>query len=294
MNGARAVMNDQANIVDITETNLQEVLQQSVDKPVLLFIGVGADDVCTTQLAMAEALATSYQGKFILARLDAEARQTLAQQLVSQLQIAALPGYAVLHEGRPVEVLSGPQTEETLQAVLNPLTMTLAERVRQQVDALIEAGETDHALRLLQQILQEEPDNHTLQVLQVNLLLELGRMDDARQLLAILPADAEGIAQPKAKLAFYEMLADAPARNELEARLAEDANDHEARYQLAVRLVIADEIEQALDNLLIIVRRDRQFREDGARLLMIKVFDQLGAGNTIAKRYRGKLFGLMH
>ena len=287
-------MNDQTNIVDITETNLQEVLQQSVDKPVLLFVGVGSDDVCNTQLAVTEALVAAYQGKFILARLDAEAQRMMAQQLVSQLQITALPGHVILHEGRPVDVLSGPQTEEALKAVLNPLTMSPAERIRQQVDALIEAGETENALSLLQQILQEEPDNHALQVLQVNLLLELGRMDDARQLLAALPANAEGVAQPKAKLAFYEMVADAPARNELEACLAEDENDHEARYQLSVRQVIADDVEAALENLLVIVRRDRQFREDGARLLMIKVFEQLGAGNPVAKRYRGKLFGLMH
>ena len=199
-----------------------------------------------------------------------------------------------MHEGRPVEVMSGPQTEEKLRAVLDPVTMSPADLIRQQVDALIAEGETEHALMLLQQILQEEPDNQALQVLQVNLLLELGRLDDARQLMTALPDDAEGIAQPKAKLSFYEMVADAPARKVLEANLAEDESDHESRYQLAVRLVTADETEQALEHLLIIVRRDRQFREDGARLLMLKVFEQLGAGNPVAKRYRGKLFGLMH
>lgn len=287
-------MSEQVSIIDVTEANLQEVLQQSTEKPVLLFIGIGSDDTCKTQKAQCESLVLSYQGKFVLALLDAEQQQVMAQQLLSQVRATALPALVILHEGRPVEVLSGPQTEESLRQILVPITMSPAERVRQQVDALIEAGETEHALMILQQILQEEPGNHALQVLQVNLLLELGRIDDAQKLMAVLPADAEGIAQPKAKLAFYEMVADAPARNELEARLAEDENDHEARYQLAVRLVIADEIEQALDNLLVIVRRDRQFREDGARLLMIKVFDQLGAGNPVAKRYRSKLFGLMH
>ena len=112
--------------------------------------------------------------------------------------------------------------------------------------------------------------------------------------MAALPEDAPGIAQPRAKLSFYEMVADAPARNVLEARLAENDSDHEARYQLAIRMVIADENEQALEQLLTIVRRDRTFRDDGARLLMLQVFDQLGQGNPIAKRYRGKLFGLMH
>ena len=287
-------MNEQSFVVDVTEANIQEVLQQSVDQPVLLYIGMQSDPACSAQLGVLETLAASYQGKLILAKVEAETEQMLAQQLVNQLQVRALPGQVVLHQGRPVQVFSGPQSEEVLREVLDPLTMSPAEMIRQQVEALMAEGEAGQALELLQNILKDEPDNHALQVLQVNLLLELGRIDEARQLMAVLPGDAEGIAQPKAKLSFYEMVADAPARNELEDRLAENENDHEARYQLAIRLVIADENEEALENLLTIVRRDREFREDGARLLMLKVFDQLGQGNPVAKRYRGKLFGLMH
>ncbi|WP_419537145.1 co-chaperone YbbN [Endozoicomonas sp.] len=287
-------MNEQSFVVDVTEANIQEVLQQSVDQPVLLYIGMQSDPACSAQLGVLETLAASYQGKLILAKVEAETEQMLAQQLVNQLQVRALPGQVILHQGRPVQVFSGPQSEEVLREVLDPLTMSPAEMIRQQVEALMAEGEAGQALELLQNILKDEPDNHALQVLQVNLLLELGRIDEARQLMAVLPGDAEGIAQPKAKLSFYEMVADAPARNELEARLAENENDHEARYQLAIRLVIADENEEALENLLTIVRRDREFREDGARLLMLKVFDQLGQGNPVAKRYRGKLFGLMH
>ena len=290
MNESSAV----GNIMDVTESNLQEVLQLSTEKLVLLFIGMGSDEASNQQLRLVEQLANSYDGKMVLAKLDAEQQQMVAQQLINQLRANAIPVHAFLHEGRPVQVLSGPQTEQELRGVIDPLTMSPAEQIKLQVDALIESGMIEQALELLQKILQEEPDNHGLQVLQVNLLLELGRMDDARQLLSVLPADAPGIAQPKAKLAFYEMVADAPQRDALEARLQEDENDHEARYQLAIRLVIADDIEAALDNLLVIVRRDRAFREDGARLLMLKVFEQLGAGNAVAKRYRGKLFGLMH
>ena len=287
-------MNEQSFVVGVTEANIQEVLQQSVDQPILLYIGMQSDPACSAQLGVLETLAASYQGKLILAKVEAETEQMLAQQLVNQLQVRALPGQVILHEGRPVQVFNGPQSEEVLREVLDPLTISPAEMIRQQVEALMAEGEAGQALELLQNILKDEPDNHALQVLQVNLLLELGRIDEARQLMAALPGDAEGIAQPKAKLSFYEMVADAPARNELEARLAENENDHEARYQLAIRLVIADENEEALENLLTIIHRDREFREDGARLLMLKVFDQLGQGNPVAKRYRGKLFGLMH
>ncbi len=287
-------MNDPANMIDVTEANIQDVLKQSEEKPVLLFIGMSSDQASNAQLGILESLASAYQGKFILARLDAESQQMLAQQLVNQLRATALPAQVILHEGRPVDVLSGPQTEEVLREKLDPLTMSPAEQIRQQVDALIEEGAIEQALLMVQHILAEEPENHGLQVLQVNLLLELGRIDDARQLIAALPADAEGIAQPKAKLSFYEMVAEAPGRVELESRLKKDDGDYEARYQLSIRQVIADETEDALENLLSIVRRDRQFREDGARLLMLKVFEQLGTGNALVKRYRGKLFGLMH
>ncbi|MFK0572136.1 co-chaperone YbbN [Endozoicomonas sp.] len=287
-------MNEQSFVVDVTEANIQEVLQQSVEQPVLLYIGMESDPVCSQQLSILESLVATYQGKLILARVQAEKEQALAQQLVNQLQVRALPGQVILHKGKPVQVFSGPQTEDVLREVLDPLTMSPADMIRQQVEALMAEGEAGQALDMLQNILRDEPDNHALQVLQVNLLLELGRIDEARQLMSVLPVDAEGIAQPKAKLSFYEMVADAPVRNELEARLAEDDNDHEARYQLAIRLVIADESEEALEQLLTIVRRDREFREDGARLLMLTVFDQLGQGDSIAKRYRVKLFGLMH
>ncbi len=287
-------MNEQNIVVDVTEANIQEVLQQSVDQPVLLYIGMDSDPTCQAQLGVLEHLASAYQGKLILAKLAVEAEPMLAQELARSLKIRELPGQVILHDGRPIEVFSGPQSEDTLRAVLDPLTMSPAELVGQQVSALMAEGQAEEALTLLQGILEDEPDNHGLQVLQVNLLLELGRIDEARQLLATLPEDTPGIAQPRAKLSFYEMVADAPARNVLEARLAENNDDYEARYQLAIRMVIADETEQALEQLLSIVRRDRTFRDDGARQLMLQVFDQLGQGSPIAKRYRGKLFGLLH
>ncbi|WP_263080164.1 tetratricopeptide repeat protein [Endozoicomonas sp. Mp262] len=288
------MMNEQLNVIEVTESNIRDILQQSTEKPVLLDIWAEWCEPCKAQLPILENLVQAYQGKFLLAKLDAEGQQMLAQQLMAQLGVRSIPTLIIFHQGRPVEVLSGLQTEAQLRAVLDPLTLSPVERIKLQIDELIAAGQMDQALTLVQQILQEEPDNHDLQVIQVNLLLELGQVDQARQIISALPDDAQGIAQPKAKLMFYEMVADAPLKPELEASLSKDENDHEARYQLAIREVIADNSEQALENLLLIVRRDRGFREDGARLLMLKVFDQLGAGHPLAKRYRGKLFSLLH
>lgn len=285
---------NEPQFIEVNELNLPQLIGQSETQPVLLFIGMDGDPTCDQQWTQLQGLATQLTGKITLAKVDGKTEQMLAQSLINQLQIHALPGIVLLAQGRPADALIGPQTPEALLALVEPHLMSPADRLREQVEALREAGELQKALTMLQGILKDEPDNHALQVLQVNLLLELGKIDNARQLIAALPDDAAGIAQPKAKLAFYELVAEAPQRAELEQRLQVDDNDHEARYQLAIREVISDDTEQALENLLVIVRRNRAFREDGARLLMLKIFDQLGQGNATAKRYRGKLFGLMH
>ena len=287
-------MNEQPTIVDVTESNIRDILQQSMEKPVLLDIWAEWCEPCKAQLPILENLVAAYQGKFLLAKLDADAQQMLAQQLMQQLGVRSIPTMVLFHQGQPVEVLSGLQTEVTLKALLDPLTLSPVERIKLQIDELMALGQSEQALALVQQVLADEPDNHALQVVQVNLLLEKGQIDQAKQIIAALPEDTQGIAQPKAKLAFYEKVADAPARAELESRLSTNDSDHEARYQLAIRCVIADESEHALEHLLTIVRHDRAFRDDGARLLMLKVFEQLGSGHALAKQYRIKLFGLLH
>ncbi len=285
-------MNEQPAIIDVTESNIQEILQQSMEKPVLLDIWANGCEPCKTQLPILENLVDSYEGKFLLAKLDADT--PLAQNLMHQLRVRNIPTLVLFHQGKPVKMLSGLQTETTLNKLLAPLTLSPVEQIKHQIDDLISMGHNDQAMALVQQVLAEEPENHALQVLKVNLLLEKGQVEQARQVIATLPDDTQGIAQPKAKLAFYELLANAPAREELEDRLSTNSSDHEARYQLAIRLVIANDNAQALEHLLFIVHNDRVFRNDGARLLMLKVFEQLGPGHALAKKYRDKLFSLLH
>ncbi|WP_330926988.1 tetratricopeptide repeat protein [Candidatus Sororendozoicomonas aggregata] len=286
-------MNEQQPaIVDVTESNIEEIVKQSLERPVLLDIWAKWCEPCKIQQPILENLVAAYAGKFLLAKLNADT--PLAPQLMQQLGVRGVPALALFHQGKPVNVLSGVQTEATLNKLLTPLMLSPVEKIKGQIDELVSMGHNDQALALVRQVLAEEPENHALQVLQVNLLLETGQIEQAKQIIATVPDDTKGIAQPKAKLAFYELVGDAPAREELEDRLSANSNDHEARYQLAIRHVIDDDNAQALEHLLFIVRRDRAFRDDGARLLMVKVFEQLGAGHALVKKYRGKLFSLLH
>ena len=292
-------VNDSSLVVEVNAENLRsEVLEASQQMPVLLDIWAEWCQPCKAQLPILMKLVEEYQGKFRLAKLNAEdpdpATQQLAQQLMMQLQVRSIPTLVLIHEGQPVKVLTGLQTEADLRELLDELTMSPADRVQLQIDAFIKAGKTEPALALLQQLLTQEPGNIGLQVLQANLLLQLGRIDDARTVINALPEDAPGVEQPKAKLAFLDMATDIEPRASLEGRLQGDEGDLEARYQMAIHNVLADEDEAAFENLLAIVRKDRSFRDDGARLLILKIFEQKGSGDPLVRRYRSRLFSLMH
>lgn len=292
-------MSEQANVISVTAENFQsEVVERSQSLPVVLLVWAQWSDESVQMRTQLARLCDAYQGKCVLAELDAESPDSqlaqMAQGLMMQLGLQALPGLVFLSQGQPVQALSGAQADDALKAVLDELTMSPVDRIAQQVDALKAAGQLDQALLLVQQVLVEEPENHALQVVQVNLLLELGRIDEAKQILAALPDDAPGISQPKAKLAFYEQAKTIPSLVELELLLQQNPETLELHYQRSIRLLLDDRVEEALETLLSIVMRDREFRDDGARRLMLQLFDYLDAGDPLVRRFRGRLFSLLH
>ncbi|MGY0217702.1 tetratricopeptide repeat protein [Endozoicomonadaceae bacterium StTr2] len=295
-------MMQMSHVIEVTAENFRaEVLEKSQTVPVLLDIWADWCEPCKQQLPILMKLVEAYQGKFILAKLDAEAQQGLAHQLMQQLGVRSIPtlifldkGQVAMNADRQPIVLAGVQQESDLRQILDELTMSPAEKVKAEIDLLLENGQTEEALQLLQHILAQEPENNALQVLQAELLLKLGRTDQARMILDALPADLAEAAGPRSRLAFVDQMGDAEPREVLEGRLEANEKDHEARYQLAMYQVLANEAEAALESLLFIIRVDREFRDDGARKLMLQIFSQLEKGDPLIKRYRNRLFSLMH
>ncbi|MGI0116971.1 tetratricopeptide repeat protein [Zooshikella sp. RANM57] len=284
-------MSDNPYIVDVTVDNFQQVVvEKSQSVPVLLDFWADWCQPCKNQLPILEKLATAYGGKFIVAKVNADEQPMLAQHLA----VRSLPTLKIIFQGQIAQEFTGLTSEADIKAVLDELTMSPADRIQMQVDALVEAGQFDQALLFVQQMLQSEPDNQALKVQLAKLLLQTGKIEDAKQVMAGIPDDAPGIEQPKAKIAFYEMAAALPSTSELEAQVSKQPKDLEASYQLAIRRVVDDEYESALSLLFTIVQQDRTFKEDGARLLMLQVFDLLGSADDRVKLFRRKLFSLMH
>ncbi|XOV87477.1 MAG: tetratricopeptide repeat protein [Pseudomonadota bacterium] len=278
-------------IVEVTAQNFQaEVVDKSKQAPVLLEIYANEAPPSRELAPVLRRLAEEYGGKFILARLSVPENQ----QLVQQLGVRTLPTVKVIFQGQMVENLEGPQQEAQLRQLLDQLTMSPVEMVRSQVIELLAQGNRAAAISLLQRAISEEPKNFALQAELCDLLIMEGRADEARQMLAGLPEDTEGLSKPRSRIEFMEMAAALPPLAELRQLAATDPVDLEVAVNLAVRLVANDDIEEALDCLLDVLKKDKTFGDEIARRTMIKVFDLLGKGNELATSYRRKMFTFLH
>lgn len=284
-------MNQTPYIQEITLQNFQsDVVERSGQLPVLVeFYAPGAEP--SEQLApVLRQLAESYGGKFLLARVNIQE----SQQLVQQLRIRTLPTLILVSEGQMVQQLEGPQQETSLRELLDQATMSPVEQIREQITLLLSGGDRVGAIQLLRQIIQEEPSNHGLQTELCDLLILEDRLDEAKQLLASLPEDAEGIGRPRNRLEFMEEAGGLGSREEWEKKLMEAPQNAEIQYQLAVIQMASDDAEAALGQLLNLLQQDREFGEDLARKTMIRIFDLLGKGNSLATEYRRKMFTYLH
>lgn len=284
-------MNVSPNIIEVSVQNFQtEVVEKSQQIPVFLeFYADGAEP--SEQLApILNKLATEFSEKIILARVDVQQNQ----QIVQQLAVRTLPTVKVIFQGQMAQDLEGPQEEATLREMIEQLTMSSVERIREQIKVYLAQGQRAEAIELLQQVISEEPHNHALQTELSDLLIMENRIDEAKLILASLPTDAEGISKPQNRVAFIELANELPPLAELLTAREANGDDLQLQYDTAVRLIADDQIEAALEGLLIMLKKDKSFDDELARKTMIKVFELLGKGDAMATAYRRKMFTFLH
>ena len=283
------------NVFEVKAQTFQtDVVERSRSVPVVLLFWTAQIPAAATMHKTLEALAGQYGGKFVLGSIDVGRDQMVAQQLAQQLRVQALPSVRVIHDGQIVEQLDGPQGENLLRKLLDRLTMSSGDLLREELKELLLAKDYRGALAVLQQALKAEPNNPAFKVEQADLLALTGSVDQAKSVLAALPEATEGRDRPTTRIALIDEAKGFPAAAALKASLQATPDDLELRYQSAVRAAVDGDYEAALEDAMTILRRNRKFREDGARALMIRVFTLLGKGSEVAARYRRQMFNFLH
>lgn len=272
------------------DTFQTEVVEASQAQPVLLLFWADQVPPSVQTKQVVEDLVGQFQGKVKLALSDVSQDQTLAQHL----RVQGLPSLRIVHQGKIVEQVDGPVDEAQLRPLLDALTQSPADMLKAQLDQIVASEDWETAVGLLQQAVNEEPNNMAFRVEMADVLVRKGDLDDARTVLASIPEETEERERPQNRLEFVEEAAGFDDIATLTNKVAADANDLEAKYQLSVQLLVVGEVEAGLEAAMDILRTDREFRDDIGRLTMIRAFSMLGKGHELAGKYRRKMFNFMH
>lgn len=267
-----------------------EVVERSRQVPVVVLFWTAEVAPAAETKNVLERLAGQYQGKFALGLSDIAKDQTLAQQL----RVQGIPSIRVIRDGQLIEQMDGPQSEGTLRQLIDALTQSPADALREQLAEHLAAEDFDAALAVLRQAISAEPGNVGFKVEWADVLLLQQDLEGARKVLATIPEETPERERPAMRLEILEEAAGMGDAAQALAAVAADEADLDARYRAAITLAAERRYGEALDHALAILQRDRTFREDAGRLTMIRVMALMGKGDEVAKRYRRRMFNFLY
>ena len=264
------------------------VLKQSYSVPVLADFWAAWCGPCKVLMPLLAKIAQDYQGKFFLAKIDTDNEKELA----TRYAIRSLPTVKIFKQGQVVGEFMGAQPEPAIHALLARHIPRASDVLITQALAAQTQGDVPQALALLNRAVETDPDSDRPKLQLAQLLFESQRYDEGEKILQRLSIAGRSDPQTQgllARLEFVRLAAGSPAQQELENAIAANSNDHDARYALAARLMVAGDYEPALAHLLEIVRRNRKFRDDAARKAILAAFNILGGQNEMVIKYRKQL-----
>jgi putative thioredoxin len=272
-------------MIDITLENFQaELIDGSMATPVLLDIWAEWCGPCKQLGPVLEKLEAEYAGRFALAKLDADKVPQISTQLSEMFGVRSIPFCVMFKGGQPVDGFVGAIPAEQIRAFLDKHVpgadeVEALEEEASAHDALA-AGDTDGALEKLQHAVATDPANDDARFDYVKLLLQEGRIDDAKVAFAPVIARTSLVRRFDSLQRWIDAIdfADpatgaAPALPPLDARIAANKRDFEARFDRARLLMSAHRWTDAMDELLDILMRDKSWNEDLARKTYIAVLD---------------------
>lgn len=224
--------------------------------------------------------------------------------IASQFRVQSIPAVYAVFQGQPVADLSQARTEGQLKQYLDQLLGQLPiesdEKAQAQEIApliamgeeVLAAGDAERALSIFGQIGQMAPENAEAASGQARALVALGQLDEAEAVLAALPADVakdQAVERARAAIALARDVKPVADLSGVEAKVAANPDDHEARFELANGLMADGNRDRAAEELLEIVRRDRAWNDGAARAQLLKLFEATGLEDPWVAAQRRKL-----
>jgi len=279
-----------------TQTFMNDVIEASRQQAVLVDFWAPWCGPCKQLTPIIEAAVKAAGGTVKLAKMNIDEHPEIA----GQMGIQSIPAVIAFKDGQPVDGFMGAQPESEIKAfiekIAGPAPVNQADAFLEQAEALLADKDFAQAAQLFGAVMQMEPDNVKAIAGLAQCYLGADELERAKQALELVPEDKrsdEAYVAAKAAVELVEQAASLGDLAEFEDRIAKDPLDLQARFDLALGLNAKGDQTGAVDQLIEIVRRDRDWNEDGARKQLLQFFEAWGFKDPASAYGRRKLSSVL-
>lgn len=292
-------------IKDVSEQSfMADVVETSMETPVIVDFWAPWCGPCKTLGPMLEDAVKAARGAVKMAKVNVDEAQQLAAALAQQgLPLQSIPTVVAFVQGRPIDMFQGAQPASEIQAFVERVVKAAGGDASGGLDdavaaaeEMLDSGAAVDAAQTFAAILQEDANHAGAYGGLVRAHIAMGELDQAEAILNGAPAEISESAEIEAAHAQLELAKQASNSGpvaELEAAVAADPDAHQARFDLAQALYAAGDGEAAVDHLLELFRRDREWNDGAAKAQLMTIFEALKPNDPIALNGRRKLSSMI-
>jgi putative thioredoxin len=274
-----------------TQGFMKDVIEESKRQPVLIDFWAPWCGPCKQLTPILEKVVKAAKGKVKLVKMNIDDHPAIP----GQMGIQSIPAVIAFVNGQPADGFMGALPEGQVLAFIERLTKGKvggeAQDLMKAAETALAEGDAQSAAQVYAQLIEEDPTNIGAIAGLSRCYLAVSELDKAKETLAKVPEakrNDAAVAAARAALEVAEQANSVGPVGELENKVAANPLDHQARFDLAVALSAANRRQDAVDNLIEIVRRDRKWNDDGARKQLVQFFEAWGPADeaTVAGRRR--------
>lgn len=278
------------------QTFMTDVVEESKSTPVLAYFTATWCGPCKTMGPIIESAVNKAKGKVKLVRLDVDENQNIA----GQLRIQSIPTIYAFLNGQPVDGFTGAKTASEIEKFITDIVKkgggTTIEDVLEEAHELLEGGGVAEASQIFATILRDSPENPVAYAGLISCHLLSDDLTRAEAMLQSVPSEisnSKEIEGVRANLELKQQARSSGPIQSLAAKVRDNPDDLQGRFDLAIALYSDNKIEDAINELLEIFKRDREWNDEAAKSQLIKIFNSLKPEDPIALKGRRKMSSLI-